>query len=466
MCLVVVAAMLRFHPGFLLGDDPHYHTRIAEVITKTGSIPGWDPLSYGGRHHSYQPAFHILHVSTSLATGVNPRLVAPLLAPILGVVSGLAVGLVANRWGGDFFTAFLLTTFAPIHIIKTSMLIPDTIFLVLTPFFFLFFHRSVTRFKLGSMLASGFLFGLLILTNSSWVLLVPIVVLFSATRRSLVFIPILSLGFLVASGWLFFVPHTDGYQQFLLLGGRFEYVENLGIVFPLGFFGMVWMAKNWRGWLEGEQHSQGLLLLWAGLFLPIPMLAFYGNRVLVYLVAPLAILSSFVAKASKKKKGVPRLLTIFLVSICLTQGFFALDRLEPLVTVGDVNLLGWARSNTPPNGVLLSYGTHIPTYYARHPVVADPLRQEAPGGYARWAEMVKAFWGCEEDFWGVVNSYGVSCVFLSSWLGSRREVLARWLELGGREKGFMVVERWDGLAMWCLPPALGWHTQQTQVVSC
>lgn len=459
LSLVFAGVVLRFHPGFLLGDDPYYHTRVAEVIAKTGSLPGWDPLSYGGRHHSYQPAFHILHVSTSLATGVNPRFAAPLLAPILGVVGGLVVGLVATRWGGDFLTAFLLTTFAPIHIVKTSMLIPDTLFLVFTPIFFLFFHQSVENPRLTHILVAGFLFGLLILTNSSWVLLLPVLVVYSAARRSPVFIPIVLLGFSLASGWFFSVPHTtSGYKEFLLLGGRFEYLENLGIVFPLGLFGMVWTAKNWGKNGSGcKQRVEGLPLLWVAVLLPIPLLAAYGNRVLVYLVVPMAILSSFVVRDIRKsKKLVLRVLTVLLVLTCLAQGFSALERLDPLVTVGDVKLLEWARGNTPPNGVLLSYGTHIPAYYARRPVVADPLRQEAPGGFSRWYDVVKAFWGGEEDFWGVVDGYDVSCVFLSSWLGSRREVLVGWLRCGNeRGKVFDVVEECDGLSMWCVDLSLG-----------
>lgn len=277
--VLILALLLRIYPfwgSHLVGDaDPYYHIRVG------AEVGDFDELSYGGRVHTYPPAFHwLLRLGHSI-TG-NWLVAAKLLPVLLGLGTVCLIYSLGRMLHGErvgLFAAAVLATF-PLHVQRTATFCrPDCLLLflmVLIPWLAYTKRYLLVPFALaGMMLTSfGWPYGLVVAC------LLPVSLGLEQTevKKALV---ALSLGLLLAlTYWApFFL--RNGLPPLVQRASEQGIVSPSSFLMSLAFFAIVIAAGN-LSLLQGRYF----FALWS--VFGVSMLVL-GIRMLVYFSIPLAI---------------------------------------------------------------------------------------------------------------------------------------------------------------------------------
>lgn len=137
LCAIVALITLRpLSTGIPVGWDIFYHLRVARLAQDSGNLLNYDPVSAGGRYHTYVPGNTALLLSVSLLTGRSVRELSmwtPLLFSTLAILSFWL--LVRHQpWGMVSTGVFAFTIETLEFFISSGMPQQPALFLLLTLF--------------------------------------------------------------------------------------------------------------------------------------------------------------------------------------------------------------------------------------------------------------------------------------------------------------------------------------------
>lgn len=102
--ILLLAVLCRLAPLFLSSfpdPDDYFHLRMASLFYSQGSVPSWDPLSYGGRPYTYYPLFHATIAAAARLFSTTPFVAYALVGLLAGVLAVLAVFVLAQKACGS-----------------------------------------------------------------------------------------------------------------------------------------------------------------------------------------------------------------------------------------------------------------------------------------------------------------------------------------------------------------------------
>ncbi len=351
--------------------DAFYHTRMAQQIVDTHSIPVWDALSEQGRVYSYPPILHVLIAIVSIFSGLPVEIAYKWIGIIVGALFGVSVFLLAkhvSKSNGVALAAALFAVLSGISVLRTNgFLRPDGLASTLIPFILLLWlqRRSVSAAVLSMLLVlihplSALVFAVLL---SAWFFVALI-------RRESVspLIPVALIGMLVMFGAWIFVQQLDfsNYASHVALTAsefsRFELID-LIFLFPLAWAFLFVALARWK-------DIPLPILVWLLLSLAIGM---FGTRLMVFMLPFYAIIAGIgffrvIDYLHREEKAIAVFGILFLVLGVVTVYLF-MSFANPYFLPGEKAatqwLFGYAHAGEAvismwDTGHALAYYTHLP----------------------------------------------------------------------------------------------------------
>ncbi len=385
-----------------LSWDVWYHLTVSRQFSKGGFL--WDAASFGpeGRPHTYPPLFHAVTAFLYVLTGVDLVTLAKVLTPF--IFSSIVVSfylLVKEVF--DEKTALLSCLFAsvsPVLLDRGITYTPETLSFVFINLGLFFFWKSQWK-------VAGIFGGLLILTHGlssvvffSFLFFYCLVSLFILKENYLtVLFGTLAVSLLVSSFWILrsypsFVPKGFAYPLTL-------YPEKLGwIQVLLAFLGLTYLSREKKSVFIISFAVPLLLLSQYSLSLPY--------RFVEFIVFPISMLAGMFL--SQSTHGLKAASLVFLFAISFAQGYWSVEKYQPVVTSEEVAAFSWLNLNSVKGYTVISE-------WKTSPILAFfSERTTVKGGYQFGAPMISERTEDTEKFYAeypeyLFLKYEISCIF-------------------------------------------------------
>lgn len=358
----------------LIGADGFFHSFAVSETIRTGSLPEYDPYSWGGRPLNYFPGFHLLSAALLGSTGIGIA-GAHLIGPLMFVLSGIAALAIARRLQANPAILLAILAFTPIIIWKTSTnFLPDSLVI-----FFLMFSSFIAPQGALPVLITSLVTGALVHP----VLLFAFIPAFAIGIRSRFRVFAIALAFLLAAS-IYGISGFE-YSSDIWQGTPIQMRDQL-------FSGIdITRAVKAIGPAAAGPFLVPQTIALLSFFLPTIPAAFgliEPDRALLIAAISMAIsLSIFLSK----RKRFPQFLAIL---ACIAMAISQLPALSwAPVTRQSADSLGWISLNTQTGSTILTTpgDGYLAAYVARRKNSIDGHFSGAPANSSeRMAEVVSA----------------------------------------------------------------------------
>jgi|GEM_PF-6719745 len=413
VCLAIFfafsAAKVSLFSGEPSGWDYFYHERVVSLSIEEGTLLPFDPLSAGGRTHTYLPFFHSLIVALSLSSGLSAEFLLRASSPAFLFLSALSIFVFSGRKGSALLALAFFSAFPDVLLFSASSGMPSvaSLFPLAILVFSVFSGRplgtglfSVLALGLGALhqiSALSFLIfsGVLFLSRRDWKVL-----LFGA----------LSIIFPVS--WaLLFETTVPNWGESPGLSALANPPFPLQVLLPLSI-----LALDYAFMKRGGRKTEAFIL--SGIFL---FLSFFSpvlpSRFLLYLGVFLAM---WIGEVSWKIWAVFGLSLALAISTAGTLKWTA-----PILQAEDREALFWIDSNIPGRTVLGHTDLTSVFLMGHAKTVIDGYSEGLPDAYERQAWIKNGYE--TGNFSGISGKYGANFLYTNE--GERR-ILGEFKEPG------------------------------------
>ncbi|MFH1697316.1 MAG: hypothetical protein ABH854_05435 [Candidatus Diapherotrites archaeon] len=382
--IIVLAALVRFSPGLagsMGGPDPHFHTRMAELVVSGEGVPVYDALSNQGRWYTYAPLYHLMYALLGIFSGLPVKGLVNFFPVLYGCAGVLLVFIFARRLFGvraGVFAALALAVMS-MHIVRTaSYSRPDGLALLIVPAALYLLYTQ--RFKAAALLSVVQVLLHPLSTAYLLTLMIAIMAVHRVKGETLEYkkyAGIIVLTVAVFLSWLL----TRAYPIELYLSDvsySSAELSALSLLSILMYFTFSWIFII-LGVFKLPERGKYFLLAW---FVYTLLFAVLGFRLAIFLSIPAAIIAGWglltVEQALSKYKIVFYALLLLLAGISIGGDIYNDAK---YINTGERAAMLWLRDYTDENATIAASWDrgHPLTYYAQRKVLIDGYFEFAPG---------------------------------------------------------------------------------------
>lgn len=403
------AAKVSLFSGAPSGWDYFYHERVVSLSIEEGTLLPFDPLSAGGRTHTYLPFFHSLVVALSLSAGIPGEIFLRASSPVFLFLSALSIFLFSGRKKQALLALAFFSAFPDVLLFSASSGMPSVASL---------FFLSILVFSLfsGKPIGTG-LFAMLSLSLGALHQISALSFLvFSAlifiSRRDWQVLLFGALSIVAPVLWaLLFKTTVPNWGKSPGLATLANPPFPLHIILPISILALdfIFMARDGK---KAEAFFLSGIFLFLSFFSPV-----LPSRFLLYLGF---FLSLWIGQVSWKSWA------IFGLSLALVLSTFGtLKWTAPILQAEDREGLFWIDSNIPGRAVLGHTDLTSVFLIGHAKTVIDGYSEGLPDAYERQAGIKNAYE--TGDFSGISGKYGANFLYTNE--GERR-ILGEFREPG------------------------------------
>lgn len=385
--IIFLALLLAAHsilPQYPMGWDYFYHKRVVDLSIAQQTLAPYDPLSGGGRDHSYIPSYYALAVAANLSSGIPVEQILRAASPLFGLLAAFSIWLFGGRTFSSALSGILFATSSEILLFSAASGLPS----------------AASLFPLGIFAAAAF----------SRRKDVPEAVLLAAAALAAALHPLSGIAAAVLS-----VSAALPGSPVLLLAAAAPAIPGLWyllnpITLPswglpatiagvFSQFSAVHLAAA-AAFLPGSLPALLALALFSALLAFSPLLP---GRFAIFLAFPISL-------SAIRRRIPPVLAAAAILALALLVAPSALRGYEPLIAGDDISSLSWISENIRESSVVVGHTDYTAVFLmGRATTIIDGFSEGLPSATERQADISAAY--SSGNFSRLASKYGARYIF-------------------------------------------------------